>query len=203
MMHEPIRYHQKILTLTGPSGVGKTSIAEKIIEDPDYQMLVSITTRPRRAKTPTASGDLPGEYKNVTKEQFHQMKERDEFLWTIEYAGNEYGTLKASVDEALQDKPLSVMIVTPSGASDIINYAPRGEVVSFYILVSDEKTLRQRMQKRGENPDALERRMETCRTWNAEAQKSRTAYRWIHNDGSLDEAVRQLKSYVEYLKDPS
>src|ERR1051325_91202 len=98
----------RILTLTGASGSGKSTIAKEILKSPAFSLIVSFTTRGTR---PT---DLNGEYKCIATDEFLKLKSRGHFLWTMKLRGDNYGTLKYSIDLALESHTkTSVMILIP------------------------------------------------------------------------------------------
>lgn len=88
-----------ILTLTGASGAGKTTIARELLKKlpVDTQIVVSYTTRKPRGV------DIPGEYKHISKFRFWFLKKIGSFLWTFDLHGNSYGTTKRWVAKALKD----------------------------------------------------------------------------------------------------
>lgn len=98
----------KIVTLTGESGSGKSSIASYLL-DRNFHFIVSTTTRAQRPS------DSPREYEYLSVHEFNQLDNNNAFIWTINYAENNYGTKYAYIDEALQsqDNHLIIFIRTP------------------------------------------------------------------------------------------
>lgn len=96
----------KILTLSGVTASGKTSIAGELVKDQEFKMLVSSTTRNRRGN------DLPGEYVYLTDDEF--TRQEDSFLWINDYGGTRYGTKREDLETALQADYTSIMILVPS-----------------------------------------------------------------------------------------
>ena len=182
----------QIITVTGPSGVGKTTIVGALMRArPELSFIVSLTTRPSRPS------DLPGEYRhNVTRFEFAWLDLNRDFLWTVEAHGNLYGTLRESVDEALSHEHPSLMILVPERVEFIRRHAS-GRVLSFFILPPSEETLRERLLRRGEDPADIERRINDCRTWTEQAERSSIPYVFIRNDGSIEDAVRQLLAHLK------
>lgn len=89
----------KIISITGPSGVGKTTLARELLRThPDWGIVVSITTREPRPS------DLRGEYRYISHEEFEEREAREEFIWAAEVHGIRNGTLFASIDEALEQE---------------------------------------------------------------------------------------------------
>ena len=94
-----------LIVVSGPSGVGKGTILNKLMEDKELKLAysVSMTTREKR----------PGEeegvnYYYVSKEQFEQAIENGEMLEHAEFVGNYYGTPLKEV-ERLRGEGLGVL----------------------------------------------------------------------------------------------
>ena len=86
-----------LLVLSGPSGVGKTTVAHRLLEaNSNLQRMVTCTTRAPR------EGEVDGQdYHFVTEDDFLTQIRAGGFLEHAEVYGNRYGTLKSSVQEAL------------------------------------------------------------------------------------------------------
>lgn len=180
-----------IVTLTGPSGAGKTTIVGKLLEmDPGQAMIKSRTSREIR------SSDLPGEYEcNVPPKKF--LQRRKEFLWVESAHGNLYGTLRADVDQVLRVATLSFMQLLPKTVKDIRAYAP-GRVLSVFILPPNEEELRRRLKARGDSPEAIERRISDCKKWEEDARRSDIPYEFVRNDGTIEETVRRVEQVIKH-----
>ncbi|MEI6294793.1 MAG: guanylate kinase [Actinomycetes bacterium] len=89
---DPIR--GKLIVISGPGGVGKSTITAQLRNDPRFWISVSATTRDPRP------GEREGvDYLFLTPEKFQEMIETGEFLEWAEFAGNRYGTPRAPVEE--------------------------------------------------------------------------------------------------------
>jgi guanylate kinase len=180
----------QIITITGPSGVGKTTIVGALLKErPELSLIVSPTSRPPR------ESDLPGEYCTVRRMRFVWLEITREFLWTVDAHGNLYGTLRDSVDEALAREHPSLMILVPERVEFIRRYALEG-VLSLFILPPSEEVLRARLAGRGENPEVIARRIEDCRAWEQIARVSDSPYNFISNEGSVEDAVREVFAHL-------
>jgi guanylate kinase len=86
----------KLLVLSGPGGVGKSTVAARLRASGDFWVSVSATTR-----SPRANEHDGVDYFFITDEEFSRRVRNDEFLEWAEFAGNRYGTPSSAVEEAL------------------------------------------------------------------------------------------------------
>lgn len=195
-----------IVTLTGASGVGKSSIMKGALErlGPSARILESCTTRAPRPS------DLPGEYRYLDPREFQAVRDEGRFLWTVEVHGASYGTPKIAVLDALTEPQrvayapsLSFMILVPDVLRILDAFVRRvcgadadHHLTSFFVLSPGPAELRARLAKRGDDETAVVRRLDDCIRWEAEARASGIPYIFIENSGPLDDAVRRVKSLL-------
>jgi len=104
----------KLLVVSGPSGVGKSTITNHLRSDNRFWISVSVTTRPIRP------GEKDGEsYHFVTGEKFAEMVRNNEFLEWAEFAGARYGTPKTPVFEALSNGKNVILEIELNGARQV------------------------------------------------------------------------------------
>ena len=159
-----------ILTVTGPSASGKTSLARALrLRLHGAVVLNSVTTRGPRPS------DLPGEYRYEMQEEFSKMKQRDEFLWTVEVHGNRYGTRKQDIEAVVKDK-FAIGILTIDAVGKLRAYLEKRDMLdkifSVYLDVVDENLLIERLNKRGDKQADIELRINECRSWAREREAS-------------------------------
>ena len=136
-----------MIVITGPSASGKTATCLYLQEHFGIRKVVTHTTRAMRVGE---KNDV--DYHFVTKEEFMRMKENDEFVETVFYNGNYYGT---SRKEVRIDK---CMAFEPEGAKTYKSFGDPKIVLFFMNL--DEETCRQRMLQRGDDPVKVEARIQ-------------------------------------------
>lgn len=93
-----------LVTITGPSGVGKTTLYNNLRRERGFRPLVSTTSR-----APRASDEEGFEY--VSDEQFDALEKDGVFLWVVHPHGKKYGTRKIRIDEALTRDTISILVI--------------------------------------------------------------------------------------------
>lgn len=139
-----------LFIITGLSGAGKTTLANHLINDinkfglSQMSLIVSYTTRTIR------DGELEGvDYFFVSREVFLKMLADDQFLETVEYAGNFYGTPK-DYDSSGYDNYLLVADI--AGAVMIKNFL--GSKAKLIFIFASEEELSKRLLFRGQDDNS-------------------------------------------------
>jgi guanylate kinase len=147
----------KVFVITGPSGVGKGTLIERLLERvPQLELSVSATTREPRP------GEEDGrDYHFLTPEEFDRRVEAGDFLEHATYSGNRYGTLRGEVERRLSEGRSVVLEIEVQGARQVRVAMP--EAVLIFIAPPDPAALRQRLEGRGtDSEEAIERRLRTA-----------------------------------------
>jgi guanylate kinase len=114
----------KLIVLSGPGGVGKSTVAKKLREVDDFWVSVSATTRKPR------SNEVDGhDYFFVSDEEFSRMINEDEFLEWAEFAGNRYGTPQEKVEQALLVGRNVLLEIEIAGAKQVKSHLPQSVLV--------------------------------------------------------------------------
>ena len=117
----------RLIVISGPSGVGKSTVVGKAIEGrSDVCFSTSVTTRAPRP------GEVDGrEYFFIDRERFREMVERDELLEHADYVSNSYGTPRAFVEKKLAEGMNVLLDIEVQGARQVHEKMP--EAVTIFI----------------------------------------------------------------------
>ena len=139
----------KLFVISAPSGAGKTTLIESLLEHSSKRNLrlgISCTTRSKR------KNETNGEsYFFKTKEEFQEMSEKEELLESAEVFGNFYGTPRKWVEEQLNKDIDIILELDWQGEKQIKENYP--DAVSIFILPPSLEDLRERLNKRNQDSE--------------------------------------------------
>lgn len=144
----------KLMIVSGPSGVGKSTICKEVARRLDNAFLsVSVTTRPR------GKGEKHGKnYWFISKEEFQQRAAKGKFLEHAEVFGNLYGTPRDKVEQALSQGKTVILEIDVHGAKQVKATYP--DAVMIFILPPSAGVLAERLNRRGrDSSQAAEARL--------------------------------------------
>ena len=144
----------RVFVITGPSGVGKGTLIERLLDRvPGLQLSVSATTRTPRP------GEVDGrDYHFLDAEEFDRRAATGEFLEHATYSGNRYGTLRSEVERRLAAGTSVALEIEVQGARQVRTAMP--ESVQVFIAPPDPAALRERLERRGtDTPEAIAERL--------------------------------------------
>ena len=138
-----------LIVMSGPGGVGKSTITQYLKGDPRFWVSISVTTR-----APRSTEKNGVDYFFVTENKFDQMIANDEFLDWAEFAGARYGTPKQAVAEWRDLGKHVLLEIEIAGARQIRASDPSAKLV--FIAPPSWEELASRLANRG--TDSSERR---------------------------------------------
>ncbi len=185
----PPKIEPLLIVISGPSGVGKDTVIQRMKERQlPFHFVVTATTRPPR---PTEQHGV--DYFFVSHDEFAEMIEKDELLeYAIVY--NDYkGIPKAQVREALASGKDVVMRIDVQGAATIRSICPQAVLV-FVTTRSEEELVLRLKARKTETPEGLKLRIATARK---ELQHMKEFdYVVVNPEDQLDEAVDTLLAII-------
>ena len=183
---EPLSAEPLVVIFIGPGGVGKGTLARRLVESDDSLWLSkSWTTRERR---PSETGD---EYHFVDRATFKRAIAEGAFLEWAEFHGNLYGTpLPHSPDGC--DVLLEIEV---QGAEQVLKKEP--SAVVFLILPPSMERLEERLRQRGDDDEHVEDRLKSAP---AELEKGHELASYVVVNDDLERASEEILSILEGLR---
>ena len=135
-----------MLILVGASASGKTEVANYLIEHYGLKKMVTYTTRKPRELEENGVA-----YHFVSLEEFEEILDNGEFIETVCYNGNYYGTRKSEITDD------TVVILEPNGLKAFKNEL-KDKAIAIFLDVSEEVRIK-RMEKRNDGSSAIKRRI--------------------------------------------
>ena len=177
----------KTFIISGPSGVGKSTVLQKVLQGrDDLYFSISATTRAPR------KGEINGvHYHFISVEQFRGMIQEEAFLEYAEYVGNFYGTPKKFVDEAMAQGKDVILDIEVQGAIQVCSKRP--EVIRIFIAPPSWSALEKRLIGRGtDSEEKIQKRLVRAK---AELQTANTYDYFVIND-SVENAVKEINAIM-------
>ena len=190
------------LVIAGPSAVGKTTVAEKIIEisGGGFELSRSLTTRQRRGDA------FDDEYIYTTREGFEKELSNGRVLEHTEYSGELYGTPLSEIERISDSGKTPILILDLNGVKNVSQRADALKICAVY-LYCDNETLQKRLYSRylcsgftEEGEKMMKKRLEENRRYNSViGDFTDCFYDFLDNNGTpLSTAERILSVFFEF-----
>ena len=183
------KFTPKIIIVSGPSGVGKTSICEAIFtEVSNLCRSVSATTRLKRA------GEIDGHhYHFLTHDDFVKKIERGEFLEYAQVHDHYYGTLKQNVEDAFRKQQHCLVEIDVQGAKQI-QQNKDFETISIFVGLSNLDEIKKRLVARGsETQMSIDTRMKNM----LRELEKKNEYDFYVENISLKNSIEAIKKIIQ------
>ena len=153
------RKNSRLTVLSGPSGVGKSTVVAELREcSPEIWISVSVTTRRPRP------GEVNGrEYYFIDDREFDRMLAAGELLEWNEFAGNKYGTPREPLREHIERGEQTLLEIDLNGARQVREVMKDDALFVFLQPPSWEELVRRLTRRGTEPPDVVERRLAVAR----------------------------------------
>jgi len=184
----------KLIVIAAPSGAGKTSLIQALLEeagDLKFTLSISYTTREKRVT------EKHGEsYYFISNKEFKHMIKEKEFLEYADVFGDLKGTSKSWVENKIKKGWNVILELDWQGASQVKNIYPDSETI--FILPPSYDDLKIRLNKRGlDKKEAINSRLAEAKE---EIKQGQNFDHLIVND-QFKEALTDLKSIIIFNKE--
>ena len=193
-----------LLIIAGPSAIGKTTVAYKMIErDARYEFVRSVTTRPKRGDAYDA------EYIYISTDEFRELISNGGVLEHTEYAGNYYGTPRSEVKRILAEGNIPLLVLDINGVENLVKSAGDDFSACGVYIYDSLNVAEQRLYDRflGDNPTPeglskfVGRKEKNLSDFLTLPDHCAAFFDFIHNSGTVDDAtdsvVRSFRRFCE------
>lgn len=181
-----------LIIMSGPSGVGKGTVRQKVMEDTSLNLAYSISMTTRG---PRAGEENGREYFFVTKEEFEKNIAEGNLLEYNYFVSNYYGTPKSYVDKLRNEGKNVLLEIDVNGAKTVMAKCKElgDDVVSFFILPPSMQALEDRIRgRRSEPEDVIQERLSKAA---AEIGQSGNYKYPVVND-NLEETAKLIRDII-------
>lgn len=181
----------KIIIVSGPSGVGKSTIVKEIIKNEKLNLKFSVSLTTRKAR----SGEIDGvNYHFVDKKEFLAAIKKNELLEYTIFVENYYGTKKNDVDHWINEGYNVLLEIEIEGAKQIFKKYKKDEIISFFIMPPNFEELKKRIQNRlTENDNTIKNRLERAN----EEIKFKSHFNYVIINDVCDKAKNEITKIIE------
>ena len=176
-----------LFVVSAPSGTGKTTVVERLVQIfPDLGLSRSYTCRSKR------DGEKDGlDYNFITRERFEAMIADDAFLEWADVFGNLYGTGKAETERELTGGRDLVLVIDVQGARQVRSHG--ANAIGIFVLPPSFEALERRLRGRSkDSEEAIRKRLATARR----EVRAVAEYEYVIVNDELDTCVDRLRSIV-------
>lgn len=180
-----------LIIISGPSGVGKGTLRELVMQDNSLNLFysVSMTTRGMR------NGEQNGrEYYFVSKEEFQKNIDNGNLLEWNEFVGNRYGTPKDKVEQMRNEGKNVLLEIDVNGTNQVLSKLDKDDVLSIFIAPPSLEELEARIRGRStESDEVIKNRLAQASRELSQKEK----YRYVVVNDDLNRAAEEIKQIIK------
>lgn len=135
----------KIIIISGPSGVGKKTIIDQVINNVDLNLTYNISMTTRSPREHEKNGV---DYFFVSNEEFDNAIERGELLEWAEFANNKYGTPIKNLYKLIGENKNVILEIEVQGATKVKDILKREDYISIFLIPPSIRELKRRLKIR-------------------------------------------------------
>ena len=139
-----------LIVMSGPSGVGKGTVRDKFMNDPELNLAFSISMTSRNKREKETDGV---DYYFVTRERFEEAIKNGELLEWTEFVGNYYGTPLAYVEKLRNEGKNVLLEIEVEGARNVKEKCP--DAIMIFITPPSMEELERRIRGRRTEPEEI------------------------------------------------
>ena len=181
----------KLIILSGPSGVGKGTIRNFLMQDKELDLRFSISMTTRKPR----EGEIDGrEYFFVSQEEFDEALKNDELLEHAIFVNNSYGTPKKYVDKLLNEGHNVLLEIETLGAAQVMEKYRTYGYISIFLTCNSLEELEKRIRGRRSEPDDVVKQ----RLKKAEAElKLKDNYQFVVINDDKERAANEIIKIIK------
>ncbi|MGI6734814.1 MAG: guanylate kinase [Bacilli bacterium] len=180
-----------IVLISGPSGVGKGTIINSLLEDKSLNLKFSVSMTTRKPRPKEKHGK---HYFFVTHEKFAANLARGNFLEHAMFVGNRYGTPRDYVEKLLKQGKNVLIEIEVEGARQLLNNVSPESVLSLYVTPPSVDELVRRLHHRGsEDETTIQKRAERFK----EEIKYQNQYQYTIINDDLETCINEIKTLIK------
>ena len=182
-----------LIIISGPSGVGKDAVLERMRQyHKPWYFIVTATTRPKRL------GEIDGvDYIFMSKGRFQELLDQDGFLEYANVYGRYYGVPQTQIQDAFKSGQDVIVKTDVQGARTLRSKV--SDALLIFLAPPDMEELERRLRTRkSETESDLEQRIQTA--FSEMASQSEFDHVVVNHTNSLEVTVRNIERIIDHEK---